>query len=136
MDPFSITGGCASLVVTIEKLSTSLSTFAMSIRSARRNLAAVFRELLSFKTLLELLNTDTKDLGAFPETLREQIVGIVANCELVFGEIEGLLKKYEGLSVCRTSKWTLSGSDGVKKLRLCLEMHKSALELALDMVWL
>jgi Fungal N-terminal domain of STAND proteins len=134
MDPFSIAVGCASLIGTITKLSTSISSFVKSARAARGDLDALSRELTSLKTLVELLEEDAKDESAFPDTLRQQISGIVTNCAVVLDEIERLLDKFDGPGATRSAKWASGGKDDTQKLRISLEAHKSALEIALEMV--
>jgi hypothetical protein len=134
MDPISIATGCASLIATVTKISIAISGFVKSARAARGDLDAISRELTSLKTLLELLEEDSKDDSAIPETLRNNISGIVSNCFAVLAEIEALLKRHETPRIVNAAKWAISGSDDARKLRLNLEAHKSALELALQIV--
>lgn len=134
MDPLSITTACISLTATITKTSISVSAFVRSVRAARSDLDAVSRELASLKTLLELIAEDAKDAETFPNTLRKHIAGILSNCELVLVEVQRLVEKYDKPGVIKASKWALAGSEDVAKLQLSLEAHKSALEIALDMV--
>lgn len=136
MDPLSITTGCFSLIGTITNLSVSISKFVRSVRGARGDLDTVTRELASLKTLLELLAEDAKDVNAFPNALRKQIAGIVVNCELVLSEIKKVLQKYEDAGVASAAKWAMGGSEDILKLHLSLEAHKSALEIALEMLTL
>lgn len=138
MDPLTIAVGCVSLVATISKLSEVISTFIRDVRTSRSELDAVSRELLSLKTVLELLEEDTSEdvSGSFPETLRLQIIGIVSNCDTVVAEIESVLMSHVGNRIDKSAKWVLAGKGDVNKLRLSLEAHKSALEIALDMVTL
>jgi hypothetical protein len=136
MDPLSIAGTCVSLVGTITKTSILVTGFVRDVRAARSDLDAVSRELLSLKTVLELLADDFAEPAgkSFPETLRKQITGIVSNCSGVVIEIEHTLKKHEGTGLKKSAQWVLSGKDDIAKLRSSLEAHKSALEIALDMV--
>jgi hypothetical protein len=136
MDPFSITAACVALTATIAETSILVTTFVRSVRAARRDLDAVSRELASLKTLLELIAEDTGDVKALPETFRKQIAGILTNCQVVLMEVQRLVEKYSGPGIIKGSKWTLAGSEDVNKLRLSLEAHKSALEIALEMVTL
>lgn len=141
MDPLSITASCISLTASIGKTSLAIAKFVRDVRGARSDLDAVSRELLSLNTVLELLaddiSSDDGDGGkTFPDTLRKQITGIVRNCTDVVVAIEGLLEKYgsEGNKVLTAAKWVTVGHDDMAKLRSSLEAHKSALEIALDMV--
>jgi hypothetical protein len=134
MDPLSITAACVSLTSTIVKTSISVSIFVRSVRAARSDLDTVSRELASLKTLLELIAEDAKDVESFPDTLRPHVAGILSNCELVLVELQRLVAKYDKPGVIKASKWTLAGSEDVRKLQLSLEAHKSALEIVLEMV--
>jgi hypothetical protein len=136
MDPLTIATGCVSLVATISKLSISISGFVRDVRGARSDLDTVSRELLSLKTVLELLAEDAADSNAsgFSETLRKQVTGIITNCNGVLEEIEGVLTKLGGSRIDKAARWALTGQNDVSKLRSSLEAHKSALEIALDMV--
>jgi hypothetical protein len=138
MDPLSISTTCLSLIGTITKLSLLLSGFVRDVRAARGDLDAVSRELLSLKTVLELLADDVAGPNneSFPETLKKQIAGIVTNCSGVVAEIEQTLNKHEGARLGKAAQWVTSGKGDVAKLRSSLEAHKSALDIALDMVTL
>jgi hypothetical protein len=72
MDPLSISATCISLVGTIVKTSIVVTGFVRDVRAARSDLDAVSRELLSLKTVLELLADDVADptSESFPETLK------------------------------------------------------------------
>ena len=136
MDPLSITVGCVSLVGTIGQLSGQISSFVRDIRSARTELDAISRELLSLKTLLELLQEDADDKSdvSLPDTLKKQITGIIVNCNIVATEIQKVLSNHAGSKIDKAAKWAFNGKEDVNKLRLSLEAHKSALEIALEMV--
>jgi hypothetical protein len=136
MDPLSIATGCASLIGTITKASISINGFVRDMRSARTELDGISRELLSLKTVLELLEQDATDSTAasFPETLRKQITGIITNCSGVIRDIEDVLEKHQESRVDKAAKWALSGKSDANKLKSSLEAHKSALEIALDML--
>jgi hypothetical protein len=137
MDPLSISASCVGLVATIAKTSTALTCFVRDVRDARRDLDAVSRELSSLKTVLELLAEDTVDEKAqsLPAGLQAQITGILTNCNGVVIEIEDGLSKHEKSKLGRAGYWTMGGGKGdMSKLRSSLEAHKSALEIALDML--
>ena len=136
MDPLSITVACVSLTASIAKTSVSVSTFVRAVRSARSDLDAVSRELASLTTLLELIAEDAEDIENLPKPLRKHIAGILTNCELVLVEVQRLIAKYDQPGIVKGSKWALAGSEDVVKLQLSLEAHKSALEIALEMLTL
>jgi len=133
MDPLSITAACVSLTATVAKTSLAVTLFVRAMRATRSDLDGVSRELASLNTVLELLSEDAKDIDNFPLTLRKQITLILGNCELALVDIQCLLSKYDKPGFYTESKWALSGAQDVTKLRVNLESHKSALELALEM---
>lgn len=134
MEPLSITTGCLSLVGTITKVSLAINTFVRTARDARSDLDSISRELLSLKTVLELLAEDTQGKPrAIPQTLEKQIASIISNCDGVLQDIERALQKYGKVKLA-SAKWAWDGRDEASRLRITLEAHKSALELALDMV--
>lgn len=132
MDPLSITVACVGLIGTIAKTSLTIKDFVHNFRGVD----AVSRELQSLKTLLELLADDAGNpsSGTFPETLKRQIAGITTNCEGVVSEIEKTLEKHQGTKLSKGASWAIGGKDDMAKLRSSLEAHKSALEIAFDMV--
>jgi ankyrin repeat protein len=136
MDPLSITAACITLVTTVSKVSIQINGFVREVRDARGDLDAISRELISLKTVLEILSEDAENStgGGFPQSLVRQISGILTNCGGVLEQIEASLQKHAGGGVKRGVKWSLSGRDDVNKLRSSLEAHKSALDIALDMV--
>lgn len=100
-----------------------------AVRSARKDLDTISRELISLQTILQLIADDVSGDSDLPETLQKQISGIVSNCTQVLEEIRLTLEKNGTAAL-----WAIRGSSDVTKLRLSLEAHKSALEIALDMV--
>ncbi|KAG9508131.1 hypothetical protein J7337_001694 [Fusarium musae] len=135
MDPLSIISGCAGLITAIGSLSVSINTFVRSCREARSDLDRVSRELHSLQTVLELIEEDAKDVTKpFPPTIQHHVSGIVTNCGSVVLEVETCIKKYGDGRIKSRVAWTINGQGDMEKLRLSLEAHKSALELALDML--
>ncbi|KAN0091936.1 hypothetical protein V8E51_017783 [Hyaloscypha variabilis] len=136
MDPLSITVTCIGLASTITRTSLVVIGFVKDVRAARSDLDTVSRELLSVKTVLELLADDVNESTnhSIPQTLQKQIVGIVTNYTSVVVDIEETLKKHDGGKLNKAAKWIASGKNDVAKLQSSLEAHKSALEIALDMV--
>ncbi|KAF8849320.1 WD40 repeat-like protein [Acephala macrosclerotiorum] len=138
MDPLSITATCVGLASTITRTSLAVIGFVKDVRAARSDLDAVSRELQSLSIVLELLADDLNGSAneSIPQTLQKQISGIIANCTGVVVEIEQTLKKHEGGKGMKAMKWVASGKSDVLKLQSSLEAHRSALEIALDMVTL
>lgn len=108
------------------------------IRGARSDLDAVSRELHSLTTVLEMLAHDAGDTArsAFPPSLAHQVTGIVKNCGGVVSQIEASLEKHGGEStrLKKGVQWSWGGKSDMEQLRSSLEAHKSALDIALQMV--
>jgi Fungal N-terminal domain of STAND proteins len=135
MDPLSITSACVALATTIGKVSIQANDFIRHVREARRDIDAVSREMGSIKTVLEVIaDDDANPEVVFPPYLQNQISSIVTNCGLVVGQIQKSLDTYTGESLRNGLKWALRGREEMDQLRLSLEAHKSALEIALDLV--
>lgn len=136
MDPLSITVSCISLLTVIGKTTIVLTSFVRDVRGARSELDSISRELLSLSTILKLLaeDFDTEAGSTLPSTLQNQIAGIVENCTGVVNDIERALVRHEGARLRKAAQWVAWGREDVVKLRGSLEAHKSALEIALDMV--
>jgi Fungal N-terminal domain of STAND proteins len=138
MDPISITTGALSIVGSIGKLTITISTFVRQVRDARSDLDTVMRELVSLKSVLEILAEDVSQPGpnGLPESLAEQVQGILTGCDGVVMQIAQTLSKFERKSLIVKGQWALSGRGDMDKLRSSLEAHKSALNIALDMLQL
>lgn len=137
VDPLSIATGCASLITTIGSLTLSITSFVRSCREARSGLDRVSRELHFLQTVLELIQEDAKDdTKPFPETIQRHVSGIVTNCNSAVVEVQACITKYGDGKVRNKAAWVLNGQGDMEKLRSSLEAHKSALELALDMLTL
>jgi len=135
MDPLSITATCIGLASTITRTSLTVISFVKDVRGARNDLDAVSRELHSLKIVLELLADDCNDsTNKIPQTLQKQISGIITNSTGVVVDIEQTLKKHEGGRLSKAATWVASGKSDMIKLQSSLEAHKSALEIALDML--
>lgn len=134
-DPLSIAATCIGLASTIARTSLAVISFVKDVRDAQSDLDAVSTELYSLKTVLEILADDCNDSpDKIPQILQKQISGITTSCAGVVVEIEKTLKKHEGGKLNKAAKWVASGKSDVIKLQSSLEAHKSALEIALDMV--
>jgi hypothetical protein len=148
MDALSVATACLTLVGSITKLSFQIHGFVREVREARGDMDAVSRELQSLKTILEILAEDAETStttnstnGFFPATLGRQISGIVANCGGVVVQIEQCLERHgcgerSGAGLRAGTRWSLVGKGDMEKLRSSLEAHKSALDIALEMVTL
>jgi len=68
-----------------------------------------------------------------PRNLKKRVKGIVDRCDDVAQDIENTLRKHEKGKLAG-AKWDWSGRDDMAGLRTTLHAHKSALELALEMI--
>ncbi|RSL73065.1 hypothetical protein CEP53_000899 [Fusarium sp. AF-6] len=135
MDPLSIASGCAGLIMAIGSLSVKIHSFVRTCREARGDLDSVSRELLSLKTILELIQEDASDGSKpFPKTLSQHVTAILGNCHLVMTEIQTCITKYSQDRLKTRVAWAINGQGDINKLRSSLEAHKTALEIALDML--
>jgi hypothetical protein len=137
MDPLSITTACFTLAATIGKVGIQVNDFCRQVRDARRDLDSVGRELGSLKTTLDIITDDAENPDcAIPPYLEKQILGIVTNCSDVVEQIQKLLEKFAGNGLKNKMRWAVDGRGDMDKLRMSLEAHKSALELALELITL
>ncbi|KAJ4214367.1 hypothetical protein NW759_010386 [Fusarium solani] len=135
MDPLSIASGCAGLITAIGGLSVKIHSFVRTCREARGDLDSVSRELLSLQTILELIKEDASDKNKpFPKTLSQHVTAILGNCNLVVAEIQTCITKYGQDRLKTRVAWAINGQGDINKLRSSLEAHKTALEIALDML--
>ena len=136
-DPLSITASCVALVTAVLNTSKVVTGFIRDVREARGDLDAVSRELSSLTTILELLKEDTTEENStlIPKTLKIQITGILVNCTSVVSSIKYELYKPDKSRMEKIAYWTLGGGKGeMAKLRSTLEAHKTALDIALDLL--
>ncbi|KAM0425778.1 hypothetical protein ACHAPT_009028 [Fusarium lateritium] len=135
MDPLSIASGCAGLTTAIGSLSMSIHRFVRTCREARGDLDSVSRELHSLRTILELIQEDASDASKpFPAKLNQHVSAIVVNCNLVVTEIQDCITNYGQDRLKSRMAWAINGQGDINKLRSSLEAHKTALEIALDML--
>lgn len=138
MDPLSITLACITLIGTISKVSTTLTTFVRDFRDAPTELNAVSLELQSVYLVLQNLKRDTvgpTTNSTLPSDLKQQILVIIKNCGRVVRDIESCLKKHRQSRRGIGGYWLLGGGkDDMAKYRSSLEAHKSAIGIAVQVV--
>lgn len=135
MDPLSITSACSSLLIGVTKLSVQITNFVSSVRGARRDIDAVSRELTSLALCLETLRNESAT-AEFPDDFRGNLLSVLGNCDAVVKEIADVLVRLQRSVSAGRMQWSMSGRDEVNRLRSSLESHKSALEIALDLMTL
>src|ERR1700750_1224706 len=107
MDPLSITAGCVALITAISTCTKCITSFAVSCRDARQDLASLSRELSDLDMTLNILKDDV-DANAshpLPQSLRKRICGIMENCDKVLNELQALVKKYDGDGLEIKTRW-------------------------------
>lgn len=136
MDPLSITGACVGLVASITTLSLKINSFVREVRDARSDMEAVKTELGSLEMVLGILEEESKGFEGpgFRPALVKQVCGILANCGSVLQDIEKALAQFSKGQARNGLKWAVSGRGDIEKMRSYLEVHKSALNIALDMI--
>jgi len=134
-DPLSLISACMSLISTIGKTSSLITSFVRRCRAARHDLDNISRELTSLKNVLSLLKDDivTTNDQAIPKTLRKEIATSIANCGIVLRELGELLQRHNG-GVDRAVCWATTGTRDAAKLSLSLDRYRGALNLALDLL--
>ncbi len=136
--PSPITATCRDLLENIAKTSLTITGFVREVRRARADLDFVSRELVSLKTVLELLAEDASNTSSqcLPNPLKKPIAGIITNCGAAVVETQKVLANNKGNKLSKAAMWATGGKDDIAKLRLILEAYKSALAITFDMVTL
>lgn len=132
MEPLSITTGCVGLISGIANLSMHIALFVSEVRSARKDMDAVQRELASLSLCLEALRIDCSSRRVdYPEAIRENLAQALINCDVITQQIKELLNKLSSGRLGRRIQWSFNSRDDMAKLRSGLEAHKSSIEIAL-----
>ncbi|KAK2010007.1 hypothetical protein LZ32DRAFT_607911 [Colletotrichum eremochloae] len=135
MDPLSIATACIGLTGTITTLAFNLTTFVRDVRDARSEIDAVSRELLSLKSVLELIADDFENATRPPpDSLLVQVSGVLSNCNNIVGEVDGCVQAHQGSRIQKGARWVAFGRGDMARLRATLEAHKTTLNLALEML--
>ncbi|KAK1988162.1 hypothetical protein LZ30DRAFT_699882 [Colletotrichum cereale] len=135
MDPLSIATACVGLTGTITTLAFNLTTFVRDVRDARSEIDAVSRELLSLKSVLELIADDFENSPRPPpDGLLTQVSGVLSNCNNIIAEVDSCVQTHQGSRIQKGARWAAFGRGDMTRLRATLEAHKTTLNLALDML--
>jgi hypothetical protein len=134
MEPLSIATGCITLITVVGNCTRCITNFAVSCRDARKDLAAMSRELSDLDMTLHILKDDTEPNGRnrLPEDLRQRICDIMENCNSVLVDLQALLNRYDKAGLDRATRWALSGRKDAEKIRSSLRAHKGALGLVVE----
>jgi ankyrin repeat protein len=97
---------------------------------------AISRELGSLATILDMLADDARTAVNVPDSLGKQVLGIALNCSDVVVQLKTTLEKYNDERLKTRVIWTFSGKDEMEKYKTTLAAHKSALDLALELLTL
>lgn len=128
----AIAVACASLISGVVTLSKQITSFVSDVRASRKDMDAVSRELSSLTLCVEALRDDSSKIN-FPESLQQNLVDVLRNCDDVTKEIQDLLRKLSSESLRRRMQWSMLDRDEINKLRSRLEAHKSTIDIALEM---
>lgn len=132
MDPLSITAASVGLANGVGVLLSRITIFVMEVRSARKDMDTVVRELQSLQLSLVTLKGDEQtSVNPLPPTIKQQVLQIIVNCDVVTQQMNDLLVKLTSGRLGRRIQWSLTDKDEVNRLRSSLEANKSALEIAL-----
>ena len=136
MDPASLSLGCIALLPPIMTAYTTVTKFILEVRDARREMNMVQLELVSLRSILEILAQDTKDCpeNVFPASLVEDIRSIIANCDGVVKQIEQCIKAHTDDKTSKSVKWALFGRENMLKYQSNLNAYKSALNMAIEIL--
>lgn len=94
MDPLSIASCCVSLSGGVANLVYKVTHFALQVRSARKDMDAVVRELTSLKMSLMMLEDDNASRHVlYPSEMKKQIHEILLNIEVITQQINDLLTR-------------------------------------------
>lgn len=139
MDPLSITAACVGLTVTATKVVDTIVGFVRTVKSARADLDAVSRELGSLKLIILSLEDETREdesdgCPRLPDSLQTQIRDIIGNCQAVLEEIDKVLRDQKTSRIGEASRWATIGKADLRKLQGSLQAHRSALDIALELL--
>jgi hypothetical protein len=137
MDPLSITLACVTLIGVVSKVSTSLTTLSRDFRDAPSELKATALGLSSVQAVLVNLTQQTSGPGGFAllSDLEQHIINIIKHCSVVIADIETCLQKHMQSRRGVSGYWLLGGGkDELARHRSSLEAHKSAIQIALQML--
>ena len=136
MDPASLSLGCIALLPPIMTAYTTVTKFILEVRDARREMNMVQLELVSLRSILEILAQDTKDCpeNIFPASLVEDIRSIIANCDSVVKQIKQCIQAHTDDKTSKSVKWALFGRENMLKYQSNLNAYKSSLNMAIEIL--
>lgn len=133
MDPFSIVTTCIGLIGNIAQLSAQIKTFVGHYRDARKDLESVSSELQSLSMCLECLRGDfSNERINPPEGISVSLSAVLGDCENVVADMQALLLRYSSTNFDKRLQWAVNGRQQMSTLRTSLELHKSTIDLALE----
>jgi hypothetical protein len=134
MDPVSVAIGCIALLPPITKASGLIATFVLEVRDARKEMNLVQGELISLKSVLEILAQDMKNCpeNIFPTILVEDIKSIIADCEIAVKQIEQCIAAHTNDKTSKSVKWAMFGRDNMLKYKSILNAYQKALSMAIE----
>ena len=129
MEPISIATTCIGLLTGIAALSKHIGQFVILARDARKDIGGFQRELSSLSLCIHTLHDDELKL---PDSLRDQLLVVLKNCDDITKDMTRLIGKDRPIGVGKRIQWTFQDRDEVVRLRERLESHKSTVEITLE----
>jgi hypothetical protein len=134
-DPLSITASCVGIMSGIAAVTARIVQFVGDVREARKDMDGVRRELGSLQLSLSALSDEDNRFGFDNQpALKENLFGVVVNCGDIVEDIRKLLEDMDKGTAMKKVKWATIGKGNMAKLKLSLEAHKMALDIALDLI--
>ncbi|KAI8670571.1 hypothetical protein NCS57_00528700 [Fusarium keratoplasticum] len=133
-----IAASCIAFAQVADKTIGTIRGFIIDCRDARSDLSAVNRELSELKLTLNILEDlvpDGSETGdPLPSSIRDDIRSIIKNCLDAAKEIDDVLVEHRGRFAAVS--WAAKGKQKVNSLKAVLEVHRRALNLAVDTITL
>ncbi|KAJ9659296.1 hypothetical protein H2198_003172 [Neophaeococcomyces mojaviensis] len=137
MDPISalsLASSCLSIVSNAGTLILRITIFVSEVRSARRDLDAVSRELTTLQLCVSALKDDQQlGISTLPQDMKNNLNQILVNIQLIVNQISDMLIKLSSGRLGRRIQWAMTERDEMNKFRSSLESNKLALEVALTL---
>ena len=135
MDPASIVGlvaACVGLVDHSLKATSAVRQVIQACNEARRDLLTTTGNLRQIELVMHLFKDDLSSDKAskLPESLRDQLLSVIEECNGTLRELDRVLSKYKTRSQLR---WAVGGKDKIQYLNRLLNAHIRSFSLSIDM---
>ena len=132
MEPISAVASVLGVIGFIGSVTAAASSFMKDLRSARKEIVALKKELASLRGVLEILADDFDDPtnSSLPQGVLARVVDVTKDCRRVLQEINDCIRDVRGSRL----SWANSGKERIEHLQRTLVAHKSALSVTLDYI--